>query len=181
MFWVLKLRFYVDIMFWPLFLNIGQNFNQLSGHTGTILNHIMTNKGKYWCKLYQQNFNRIGCLISHFYSNLKCAVKTREELDSRGRLQAMLENIRLGWKPPMVTNTLAYYEIKLNTSVKKFYITGFSLPACLQMETFIEKICSKTARNIQKSWTNINFFLTNLKPKLGKCYETFTAFKSSAR
>ncbi len=39
----------------------------------------------------------------------------------------MFVNIRVGWKWQKVTNTLAFYESKLFTVVKKFYISN---PGC---------------------------------------------------
>ena len=41
-----------------------------------------------------------------------------------GRLVALPTNIRQGWKGLLGTNTLAYYENSLNTSVKSFITLG---------------------------------------------------------
>ncbi len=37
-----------------------------------------------------------------------------------GKFKALPANIRLGWKRETLTNTLAYYSMKLFTSVKSF-------------------------------------------------------------
>jgi len=49
------------------------------------------------------------------------------EFHSKGRLMAWSANVSLGRKLLTMANTLAYYDSKLNTSVKKFYRTGTSI------------------------------------------------------
>jgi hypothetical protein len=41
-------------------------------------------------------------------------------LHSKGKLQALLENVSLGWKLLTVTNTLAYYDISVITGTKRY-------------------------------------------------------------
>jgi hypothetical protein len=49
------------------------------------------------------------------------------EFHSKGRHMALSTNVSLEWKLLTLANTLAYYDSKLNTSVKKFYRTGTSI------------------------------------------------------
>ncbi len=48
-------------------------------------------------------------------------------LHSNGRLLALLENIRIGWKGMAVTNIVPYYDIATIVVVKKFNNTNMEL------------------------------------------------------